>query len=513
MSSSKRNGISPLVAAVLLIAFTISVSALASPWITNLISNLQDGTDKQAETVLTAADSGINLMNVEYNPALENVEGYIQNTGSTKVRNITVTIHGEQPVQKRITETVDQSEITGFRVENTIEPETISAQLEQAPVSTEQEIIKPSDTVISGVFSASPGWEGVKFQLLDNQDQTIDTDTTNENGIYKLKTSQRGNLKIKAAGIQTEVEIQNHTQIDYNLSSEEITKDKEETVKTVNTETFKNCEIDGETKEIAYPVRSENYQIATVEQLQCIQQGLNKKYQLTQDIDATTTQNWNNGKGFKPVGNGENTFKGSLFGEGFVIKSLVINRPSNSTGLFKHSEGQISKLGLVDASIEGGRASGGISSKNTGKISKSFYKGELITTNSRIGGIAGINSGKIEKSYVDGYIQGGGGGSRVGGLVGFSNDGTVNESYVGGEVEPSPGEDSQGGLHGAVWFSDSGYNSYWDKESTGHPSSGGLEKGLKTDQMQGLDASTHMENFDFENTWDTTQEYPQLQWE
>src|SRR3989338_10877154 len=68
--------------------------------------------------------------------------------------------------------------------------------------------------------------------------------------------------------------------------------------------------------------------INTIEELQLIGNNsaypLNGDYILTQDIDASATVNWNNGAGFKPIGQ----FSGVFNGQGYIITNLIINRPS-----------------------------------------------------------------------------------------------------------------------------------------------------------------------------------------
>ncbi len=88
--------------------------------------------------------------------------------------------------------------------------------------------------------------------------------------------------------------------------------------------------------------------INDVYDLQNINTHLDSNYVLSQDIDATITKTWNNGKGFKPLGGGNTidfynnynaatskSFSGNFDGNGYRIKNLFINRrDENSVGLF-----------------------------------------------------------------------------------------------------------------------------------------------------------------------------------
>jgi type IX secretion system substrate protein/GLUG motif-containing protein len=74
------------------------------------------------------------------------------------------------------------------------------------------------------------------------------------------------------------------------------------------------------------------YQITNVYELQEMQDELGAHYILMNDIDATETKYWNDGEGFRPVGEfdlwGSNTsksFKGSLDGQNYSIIDLAIN--------------------------------------------------------------------------------------------------------------------------------------------------------------------------------------------
>ncbi|CAL7962348.1 exported hypothetical protein [Gammaproteobacteria bacterium] len=79
--------------------------------------------------------------------------------------------------------------------------------------------------------------------------------------------------------------------------------------------------------------------------LQHIRAFLHGSYALSQNIDATVTRNWFNGKGFIPLASkdkwGEMPFSGNFDGNGHTIDGLYINRPDeNEIGLFGRSQGR-----------------------------------------------------------------------------------------------------------------------------------------------------------------------------
>ena len=73
-------------------------------------------------------------------------------------------------------------------------------------------------------------------------------------------------------------------------------------------------------------------------------------YALANNVDASSTANWNSGAGFVPVGNSADKFAGSFNGSGDTISGLYINRPSqNYIGLFGwvNTGSLLTNVGLV----------------------------------------------------------------------------------------------------------------------------------------------------------------------
>ncbi len=100
--------------------------------------------------------------------------------------------------------------------------------------------------------------------------------------------------------------------------------------------------------------------ISSIEDLQKIGKDpnypLNGEYELTQDIDASDTINWNNGAGFSPIGSWYNPFIGVFDGKGYKIRNLYINRVGEyDVGLFGYvgSGGEVRNLGLENVQVLG----------------------------------------------------------------------------------------------------------------------------------------------------------------
>lgn len=260
--------------------------------------------------------------------------------------------------------------------------------------------------------------------------------------------------------------------------------------------------------------------ISTIEELQMIGENssypINGNYILTQDIDASPTSDWNDGKGFDPI----DDFVGTLDGQRHVITGLMINQPYNGQhiGLFSEISygGHIKDLGIKLATVAGQARVGGLAGIIVGSTITSCYVTGSISGRLVVGGLVGVNSGMIAKCYssctVSGY-------SPVGGLVG-ENATTIRDSYSSGSVY---GDNDVGGLVGYSYYASidrcysccsvlgkssigglvgSSYpgkhsNSYWDVNTSGTNYSDGGE-GRTTTQMK---SQSTFFGWDFINVW------------
>ncbi len=120
---------------------------------------------------------------------------------------------------------------------------------------------------------------------------------------------------------------------------------------------------------------------------------LNGEYELTQDIDASDTINWNGGKGFDPVGDESNPFRGIFDGNGHVIRNLYINRVGEDyVGLFGYVGGEVRNLGLENVQVLGSNRVGGLVGYNYyGTVSQCYSAGSVLGSGSYVGGLVGYN--------------------------------------------------------------------------------------------------------------------------
>ena len=229
--------------------------------------------------------------------------------------------------------------------------------------------------------------------------------------------------------------------------------------------------------------KEDPYQIETIEQLQTIADMLylDKHFIQIADIDASDTENWNEGKGFEPIGSSsDHSFTGSYDGNGYEISGLHIDRPDrDGVGLFgfayrRSATGSISDLYLHQINIVGGDMVGGLIGYISwpGEVSGVSVSGNIYG-DSYVGGLAGIGGGLISNSHVTVDVTGN---NKVGGLAGFGGSSNsiatgdvTGNSRVGGLVGEGygvqnsvatgnvSGDSYVGGLAGSVGFVHASY--------------------------------------------------------
>ena len=224
------------------------------------------------------------------------------------------------------------------------------------------------------------------------------------------------------------------------------------------------------------------FQISSLDELRWISQNpefWGADFELTANIDASETVNWNKGKGFLPIGiRNSAPFTGSFSNAGkYAISNLYINRPAESNiALFAATENaEFSDITLNDCYIYGNASLIGwsdktiirdcsvsgtiISRESAGGLVQIQRSGGLITDCSAnvivsceqiAGGLVGQNSSKIDKSYSVGVINGG---SSSGGLVGSNSNAQIYRSYSECEVNSSTIGTGVGGLVGSNYSS------------------------------------------------------------
>jgi len=208
------------------------------------------------------------------------------------------------------------------------------------------------------------------------------------------------------------------------------------------------------------------YHLSQPAHLNCIRLDLDGNYVLDNDIDLT-------GINFEPIGamipydstHGYCGFVGYFDGQGYSIRNLYINRPSDlDVGLFgyvgtysyQNNIGspvayQVKNLVLKDISVSGLSNVGGLIGRSrSGYLSifpiLNISGNGVISGNSNVGGLVGdIDGGSIINSNFSGSVSGN---YKVGGLIGgIYNGGILQNSNFSGNVS---GQDETGGLVGST---------------------------------------------------------------
>ncbi|MFB1065021.1 archaellin/type IV pilin N-terminal domain-containing protein [Natrinema sp. H-ect4] len=107
-------GISPIIATVLLTAFTVSVAVVTAPFFTDTLESSLDGVEDQQDVLLESISARLDIRDAVYNTQDDFLNLSIQNTGETELANFSVTVFADSPVQEQFTEPLDTNEITTF---------------------------------------------------------------------------------------------------------------------------------------------------------------------------------------------------------------------------------------------------------------------------------------------------------------------------------------------------------------------------------------------------------------
>ena len=223
------------------------------------------------------------------------------------------------------------------------------------------------------------------------------------------------------------------------------------------------------------------YQVTNICQLQGINSRPAAYYVLMDNIDASTTKDWNGGKGFEPIASAATGgFSGSFVNsDDFEISSLTISRSTETyVGLFSRlaKNGKIEGIMLAGSRTTGRDSVGSLVGSSDGVIEDCTATGSVSGLDG-IGGLVGQSFGDINNSYATGQVSGQQ--TNVGGLVGLQRqNSSINNSYATGSVS---GQDNVGGLVGAQDTDSNINNSY----ATGLVSGAGASIGGLVGQSKG----------------------------
>ena len=182
---------------------------------------------------------------------------------------------------------------------------------------------------------------------------------------------------------------------------------------------------------------------------------LNAKFIQTADINASDTKNWNDGKGFKPIGfDYDNSFTGVYDGSHHFITDLFINRPGQYVGLFGYvygGEGQVvRKVNLRNINLTGSDT-GSIIGLAFHSVSLEYCSSvDANLTGTTVGGLIGymtMGAGVIKESSFKGYIDAT---DKAGGITGLLTEAAIDSCYA--ITEFSNRGSVKGGLAGTIYL-------------------------------------------------------------
>ncbi|MBU9720554.1 MULTISPECIES: hypothetical protein [Bacillaceae] len=242
--------------------------------------------------------------------------------------------------------------------------------------------------------------------------------------------------------------------------------------------------------------QSNPYLVSTPQDLHDVRNNLSANYELTRDIDMS---NWGN---FTSYSAGVPYFTGDFNGNGYKIINLTSSSPRS--GLFGTvSGGKISNLGIVDCNLQSNdQYSSPFGYLIGGAIVENCYSTGYVSGTNHIGGLVSmVYNGTVINSYSTCTVNG----TRyVGGLAArlLGTSSNIYSSFSHGLVT---GNQDIGGLVGLSTGNTS--NSFWDTETSGQTTSAG-GTGRTTQQMK---TQSTYSSWDFINTWQIDNDYPQLQ--
>ena len=137
-----KKGVSPLIAAVLLIAMAIAIATVAGPFFSNLLTDLQQDQQEDIESIEASNNARFDIENPMYDTESDNLTLNIQNTGTGNIKGYKVTVVEPSPVQKAFNETLTAKELTTARIKSNTKPEIVRITSTTPQISAE---IKLSD--------------------------------------------------------------------------------------------------------------------------------------------------------------------------------------------------------------------------------------------------------------------------------------------------------------------------------------------------------------------------------
>jgi len=244
MYKNGKTGISPVIGVILLVAVTVALVSLATVIVFDVGDDVSESSDITVQ--VEQINEGINF-NVIRNDNVVDIrvngpDGY-EETFDANIGNSHQIIEGE-------------GEYTVVAILDDNNTELISSK-----------IVSEDTELISGTVEFNPPVEGVNVTSIDSDGDKLDYDITNQDGEYSVKKGET-------------IKVNNHE------------------VEPNENNTIQLTEISDENDEnIVDMIMDKNddgiYQIESASQLQAVNEKPDENYELSNDINASHTKNWN----------------------------------------------------------------------------------------------------------------------------------------------------------------------------------------------------------------------------
>ncbi len=92
-----RKGVSPLIAAVLLIAFTMAVAAILTAWVTTFTQDTASQVGNESEQLISCSYAGVSVFDANWDGS--NVDVTVANTGTVDLNNVSIYAFRDASIQ------------------------------------------------------------------------------------------------------------------------------------------------------------------------------------------------------------------------------------------------------------------------------------------------------------------------------------------------------------------------------------------------------------------------------
>ena len=119
----RRKGISPLIAAVLLIAFTMSVAAMLTAWVTTFTEERTSSVSNRSEQVFQCSYGGLSIYDAIYHSDSNETDITVANTGTFDFKNVTVHVFddGGSVINKGYIDTLSTADVKTISIDTDVE--------------------------------------------------------------------------------------------------------------------------------------------------------------------------------------------------------------------------------------------------------------------------------------------------------------------------------------------------------------------------------------------------------